>query len=628
MLSNFQLIQTRTMSAQNIEKREFQAEIKQLLDIVIHSLYTEKEIFVRELISNASDALEKLRHLKITEKNIFDDSLELEISISTDDTTNTITIQDFGIGMTKDELIGNLGTIAHSGSKQFLQALKEGGEKNDNLIGQFGVGFYSAFMVAKEVKVYSRSWKEDESGHVWTSDGSGSFEVEEVEGQRRGTKIVISLKEDDKSYASDSSIKEIIKRYSSFVQFPIKLNGEKVNTIDALWLRSKSEITDEEYTEFYKFQANAWDEPRYRLHFSADAPLAINALLFVPNENPERAGFGRIDPAVALYCRKVLIDSKPDELLPEWMRFAKGVVDSEDLPLNISRETMQDRSLIQKLGRVITKRFLKFLSEEAKKRPEQYQEFFDKFGFFLKEGVAIDMTYQEELSKLLYFESSTLDKGQKTTLEDYVSRMKDDQKEIYYILGQNRESIESGPYLEGFKARGLEVLFLYEPVDEYVMSNLREYKEKTLVSADQGDIKLDDVAKPEAEDALSDEEAKGLCEWLKETIGDKVKEVKVSDRLVDSPAMALTPDAMSAQMRRMMRQMGQDAGMPTEVLFEVNPRHSLMVNLNQQRESNADLAKMIALQAFDNSMVAAGLLEDPKDMVTRMYDILAQAATK
>ncbi|OUW17519.1 MAG: molecular chaperone HtpG [Opitutales bacterium TMED158] len=616
------------MSAQNAEKREFQAEIKQLLDIVIHSLYTEKEIFVRELVSNASDALEKLRHLKITEKNIFDDSLDLEISISTDDTANTITIQDFGIGMDKDELIGNLGTIAHSGSKQFLQALKEGGEKNDNLIGQFGVGFYSAFMVAKEVKVYSRSWKEDGTGHVWSSDGSGSFEIEEVEGQRRGTKIVISLKEDDKNFAADATVKEIIKRYSSFVQFPIKLNGEAVNTIDALWLRSKSEITDEEYTEFYKFQANAWDEPRYRLHFSADAPLAINALLFVPNENPERAGFGRIDPAVALYSRKVLIDSKPDELLPEWMRFAKGVVDSEDLPLNISRETMQDRSLIQKLGRVITKRFLKFLAEEAKKRPDQYQEFFDKFGFFLKEGVAIDMTYKEELSKLLYFESSTLDKGQKTTLADYVSRMKDDQKEIYYILGQNRESIESGPYLEGFKSRGLEVLFLYEPVDEYVMSNLNEYDGKTLVSADQGDIKLDDVAKPDAENALNDDEAKGLCEWLKETIGDKVKEVKVSDRLVDSPAIALTPDAMSAQMRRMMRQMGQDAGMPTEVLFEVNPRHPLMINLNQQRERDADLAKMIALQAFDNSMVAAGLLEDPKDMVTRMYDILAQAASK
>jgi TNF receptor-associated protein 1 len=616
------------MSTQNVEKHEFQAEIKQLLDIVIHSLYTEKEIFVRELISNASDALEKLRHLKITEKNIFDDSSELEVSITTDDTANTITFQDFGVGMTKEELVSDLGTIAHSGSKQFLEALKEGGEKNANLIGQFGVGFYSAFMVGDQVKVYSRSWKEDEKGHVWTSEGGGSYEVEEIDDLRRGTKIVITLKDDQKSYASDSSIKEIIKRYSSFVPFPINLKGEKVNTIDALWLRSKSEIKDEEYTEFYKFQANAWDEPRYRLHFSADAPLSINALLFVPNENPERAGFGRIDPAVALYCRKVLIDSKPAELLPEWMRFTKGVVDSEDLPLNISRETMQDRSLIQNLGRVITKRFLKFLATEAKKRPEQYLEFFDKFGFFLKEGVAIDPTYKDELSKLLYFESSAQEKGKKTTLADYASRMQEEQKEIYYILGQNRESIESGPYLEGFKARGLEVLFLYEPVDEYVMSNLREYDEKTLVSGDQGDLKLDNAPQAEAEDALKDDESKALCEWLKETIGDKVKEVKISERLVDSPAMALSPDAMSSQMRNMMRQMGQDSGLPTEVLFEINPRHKLMINLNQQRSENADLAKLIALQAFDNSMVAAGLLEDPKDMVTRMYEILSQAAAK
>ena len=616
------------MSAPNVEKHEFQAEIKQLLDIVIHSLYTEKEIFVRELISNSSDALEKIRHVKLTEKNIFDKDLDLEIKISTDDTANTITIQDFGIGMTKDELVKSLGTIAHSGSKQFLEALKQGGEKNENLIGQFGVGFYSAFMVANEVKVYSRSWKEDEPGHVWTSSGAGEYEIAEVEGQRRGTKIVVFLKDDDKQFASDSTIKEIVKRYSSFVQFPIKLNGDVVNTIDALWLRSKSEIKDEEYTEFYKFQANAWDEPRYRLHFSADAPLSINSLLFVPQENPERAGLGRIDPGVALYCRKVLIDSKPDELLPEWMRFAKGVVDCEDLPLNISRETMQDKSLLQKLGKVITKRFLKFLAEEAKKRPEQYQEFFDKFGFFIKEGVAIDFTYKDELSKLLYYESSTLEKGQRTSLADYVSRMKDDQKEIYYILGQNREAIESGPYLEGFKARGVEVLFLYEAVDEYVMSNLREYEEKILVSADQGDLKLDDAPVPNDEGSLSEDESKGLCSWLKETIGDRVKEVKVSTRLVDSPSMALSPDAMSSQMRRMMRQMGQDSGVPNEVLFEINPRHSLMINLNQQRQSNPDLAKLIALQAFDNSLIAAGLLEDPREMVTRTYEILSQASEK
>ena len=617
------------MNTHNVEKHEFQAEIKQLLDIVIHSLYTEKEIFVRELISNASDALEKLRHLKITEKDVFDDKLDLEINIATDDQAGTVTIQDFGIGMTKDELVKNLGTIAHSGSKQFLSALKEGGEKNANLIGQFGVGFYSAFMVAKEVKVYSHSYKADQPGHVWTSAGDGSYEVEEVEGQRRGAKIVISLKDDEKRFATASTLKEIIKRYSSFVPFPVKLNGEKVNTVDALWLRSKSEIKDEEYNEFYKFQAKAFDDPMQRLHFSADAPLSINALLFTPKTNPERVGYGRIEPGVALYCRKVLIDAQPKDLLPEWLRFLKGVVDCEDLPLNISRETMQDRGLLQKLGRVITKRFLKFLAEEAKQRPDAFQEFFKTFGFFIKEGAAMDFTYRDELAKLLHFESSIAEKGKRVSLADYVSRMKEEQKEIYYILGQNRESIESGPYLEGFKARGLEVLFLYEPIDEYVMSNLGQFEEKQLVSADQGDIKLDDAPKPEGA-TLDDAQTEQLCSWLKDAIGDRVKEVKPSKRLVESPVMALSPDAMSSQMRRMMRQFSQDGGpgLPAEVLFEINPRHPLIINLNAQRAANPDLAKLVAQQAFDNALVAAGLMEDPKDMVARMYKILEQTATR
>ncbi|EDY80592.1 Hsp90 protein [Verrucomicrobiia bacterium DG1235] len=615
------------MSAQNIEKHEFKAEIKQLLDIVIHSLYTEKEIFVRELISNASDALEKLRHLKITESEIQDDSLELEINISTDEEAGTLTIQDYGIGLTRDELVENLGTIAHSGSKQFLEALKSGGEKNADLIGQFGVGFYSAFMVAKEVKVYTQSWRKDTPSHCWTSDGVGAYEIEETETQKRGAKIVIELADDFKQYAKADTIKEIVKRYSSFVQFPIKLNDEKINTVDALWLRSKNEIKDEEYTEFYKFQANAHDEPHYRLHFSADAPLDIKALLFTPKTNTERFGYGRIDPGVALHCRKVLIDAKPEGLLPEWLRYVKGVIDSADLPLNISRETMQDNGLTQKISRVITKRYLKFLGEEAKKRPEQYAEFFKNFGVFLKEGVATDFTYRDDIAKLLYFESSVTEKGKTTSLADYVSRMKEEQKEIYYILGQNRESIESGPYLEGLKSRGLEVLFLYEPIDEYVMSNLNQFEEKTLVSADQGDLKLDDAPTPKGE-ALSEDDAKSLCEWLKTSIGDRVKEVKVSTRLVDSPVMALSPDAMSSQMRRMMKQMGQDSPMPVEVLFEINPRHELIKNLNTQRASNEDLAKLIAQQTFDNAMVAAGLLEDPKEMITRMYEILEQAATK
>jgi len=610
------------MSTTAAERFEFQAEIKQLLDIVIHSLYTEKEIFVRELVSNASDALEKLRHLQQTEKNIFDENLPLEINVTTDDTAKTITIQDFGIGMTRTELIENLGTIAHSGSKKFLQALSQGGEKNANLIGQFGVGFYSAFMVAKKVTVYTHSWQPDQPGLQWTSDGSGSYEIEEVEGQRRGTKIVVELKDDCSEYASKSRIEQILRQYSAFVSFPLNLNGDRVNKIQALWLRPKNEITDEEYNEFYKFQAHAFDEPRYRLHFSADAPLQINALLFVPKTNPEKFGFGRVEPGVALYCRRILIDPEPKDLLPEWLRFVRGVVDSEDLPLNISRETMQDKALIDKLNKVITKRFLKMLEEEAAK--DSYADFYKEFGIFLKEGAALDFTHRDQLMKLLRFESSFTEKGKTTSLADYVSRAREDQKEIYYLLGVNREAIESGPYLEGFKARGLEVLFCYEAVDEYVMSNVREFDGKKLVSADSADVKLSDLEKPEG--GLSEDEIKGLTEWLKETLGNRVEAVKASDRLVDSPVLALNSDPMmSAQMRRMMKALQKDGpDMPLKVTLEINPHHAVIQRLAASRTEAPEKAKLVAEQLLDNALISAGLLEDPAPMIARLYKLLEQ----
>ncbi|PAW74697.1 MAG: molecular chaperone HtpG [Opitutia bacterium Tous-C4FEB] len=610
------------MSTNAPQKFEFQAEIKQLLDIVIHSLYTEKEIFVRELVSNASDALEKLRHTLITEKEIFDDKAELEISLTTDDKAKTLTIQDYGIGMTRDELVKNLGTIAHSGSKQFLKALGENGAKNSNLIGQFGVGFYSAFMVAKSVKVYSKSWRATEPGHVWSSDGSGSYEVEEVADLRRGSKIVIELKDDCGDYSADWKIKEILERYSAFVSFPIKLNDKHINTVQALWLRSKNEIKDEEYTEFYKFQAHAHDEPRLRLHFSADAPLAINALLFVPKDNSEKFGMSRLEASVSLYCRKVLIDAKPKDLLPEWLRFMKGVIDSEDLPLNISRETMQDRSLIEKLNKVVTKRFLKFLSEEAEARPDAFNEFYTEFGIFLKEGAAMDYTHKEQLTKLLRFESSLTDKGKTTSLADYVTRMGAEQKEIYYLVGPNRAALESGPYLEGFKARNLEVVFCYEAVDEYVMSNVREFDGKKLTAADDADVKLSDLPKPEG--ALSEDDTKKLTAWLKETLGARVEEVKASDRLVDSPALAVNADKfMSPQMRRMMKAMKKDgADEPVKVTLEINPRSVVIKRLFETHATSPDKAKLVAEQILDNSLISAGLLDDATPMVARLYKLL------
>ena len=607
------------------EKHVFQAEVKQLLDIVIHSLYTDREIFVRELVSNASDASEKLRHLQLVEGEIFQPDLPLEINITTDDTAGTITIQDHGIGMSRTELVENLGTIAHSGTKAFLSALKEKGDKTDtNLIGQFGVGFYSAFMVAKEVKVYTHSWRPTDEHLVWTSDGAGSYEIETTEDQKRGSKIVLTLKDDMKQFATAAEVKRILEHYSSFVTFPVNLNGEKVNKVEALWLRSKSSIKDEEYTEFYKFQAKAFDEPHSRLHFNADAPLTINALLFTPKENQERFGFGRMEPSVSLYCKNVLIDGKPEGLLPEWLRFLKGVVDSADLPLNISRESMQDSALVQKLNRVLTKRYLKSLEEESEKNPDSYATFYKQFGIFLKEGVTSDFTHREQLAKLLRYESSLTEAGKTTTLEEYVKRMPEAQKEIYFLHALNRAALEAGPYLEAFKARNFEVLFVYEPIDEFVMSHLGTFESKRLVSADSAELDLGDAPATTGE-ALSDDDVKALCSWLKDKLGEnRVGKVEAGKRLVDSPVVALNSDKfLSPAMRRIMRAMKPDeAETPPKMDLEINPRHQLIKNLHNLSTTDADRATLIAEQLYENSLLAAGIVEEPRNFVTRLNKIL------
>jgi len=619
------------------ERHEFQAEVKQVLDIVVHSLYTDKEIFLRELVSNASDATEKLRHTQLTEQDIYDAELDLEIQVSSDEEAGEITIRDFGIGMTRDALIENLGTIAHSGSKAFLNALKESGENNENLIGQFGVGFYSVFMVADRVDVYTRSWRQQGECLRWSSDGSGAYEIEPVEGERRGTRIVIKLKDDYQDFAKKHRLEGIIKKYSAFVPFPVKVEGDVLNTVGAIWLKSKSDISEEEYKEFYKFQANAFDEPRFWLHFNADAPLEINSILYVPTENMEGFGFGRMEPGVSLYCRKVLIDSEPKNLLPEWLRFVRGVVDSADLPLNISRESMQDSSLIQKLNKVLTKRFLKTLEEKAQKEPEVYAKFWQDFGLFLKEGVTTDFTHRDHLLKLLRFESSYTEAGQTTGLDDYLSRAPEGQKEIYYLFGPSRSAIESGPYYEAFKARKIEVLYLYEPIDEFVMNHARAFEEKHFVSADSDEIDLDAIA-PETDadkgEALAKEDAEGLCTFIKEKLGDAVSEVTTSERLVGSPAMIVNADKMmTAQMRKMMKAMQQKAGGPDlggepAVKLQVNPRHPLVKNLAVLRESDDGLATLISQQLLDNARVAAGLLEDPSAMLRRNYQLLEKLSTK
>lgn len=614
------------------EKREFQAEVSEVLDIVINSLYTDKEIFVRELVSNASDALEKLRHTQLTESEIYQPEQELQIEISVDEEAKTVTIQDHGLGMTREELHENIGTIAHSGSKAFVKAMEESDQKESALIGQFGVGFYSAFMVADEVTVYSRSWRPDADSLVWKSDGKTGYEIEESEEELdRGCRIVLTLRDEWEEFAKADRIKQILENYSSFVSFPIMIGEERVNTIEAIWRKKKSEVSDEEYNEFYKFSAKAYDEPRYRMHFNADMPIEINALLFVPTENSELFGMGQMEPGVSLYCKNVLIDDKPEGLLPEWLRFLRGVIDSADIPLNISRESMQDSTLVRKLNRVVTKRFLKFLSNEAKDDADKYRDFYAKFGRFLKEGVVVDFDHREGLAKLLRFESSMTEGSEQTGFDDYLTRAKEDQDKIYYLTGNDRASIEGGPYLEALKSRGIEVIYFVDTIDEYLLQHLREFDGKQLVSAASAGLELDDDPAGEAEgEALDDAAMESLCEFLKEELGEGVEKVSAGKRLISSPAAVLTPEhGMNAQMRQMMQAMNPEEGLPPlTVELEINPRHGLIHQLSGARESNPELAKLVAVQILDNALLSAGLLDDRTQLVNRGFDLMEKALKK
>jgi molecular chaperone HtpG len=610
------------------ETHHFQAEIQQLLDIVVHSLYTDKEIFVRELISNAADACEKLRFNQSSGQAIQQPEVAPGIAVVTDEKAGTITFTDTGLGMTHDELVENLGTIAHSGTKAFLKQIAANQKPDVGLIGQFGVGFYSAFMVSKKVTVWSRSFVPSDSGWEWTSEGLGGFEIAPAADLPRGTRITLELKDDAKDFAREGTVETIIQRYSSFVPFPIELNSKRLNTVQAIWARNKNEIKEEEYNEFYTYIGHDHDQPLYRLHFTADAPLAIQALLFVPARNFETLGMGRTESEVNLYCRKVLIQHRAKGLFPEWLRFLKGVVDSEDLPLNISRETMQDTSLMAKLNQVLTGRFLKFLDEQAGKEEATYDKFYHEYQRFLKEGIVTDFTHQEALGKLLRYESSTLEAGKLTSLADYVKRMPSDQKEIYCLLAANRAAAEASPYFEVFKERKWEVLFLYDAWDEFVLEHLRTFEGKNLRLAEKADLNLS--AKKDG--ALAEDAAKDLVKWLKETLGDKVNEVRVSQRLVDSPAVVVDSDKfMTASMRRMMKAMKQPDA-PEVPLgkydFEINPAHPIMARLAAMRAKDAALAASVAEQILDNARVAAGLLEDPRAMLTRLNSLLEKVLAK
>lgn len=680
-LSSTYTLNKRSFSTETPQKYEFQAETKKLLDIVTNSIYTDKEVFLRELISNASDSLEKLRFFQTTGKVKSLDESPLQISISIDAKKNTLTISDNGIGMTRDELVSNLGTIARSGSKQFVENLKQTGNtrESDGIIGQFGVGFYASFMVAETVTVESVSALEmppiatveepivleegevleptkrsvpTANGNIWTSDGSGDFTVGGTSGSTRGSKITLHLKESFKDYADPKKIKDIIKKYSNFVAFPVVVDGIAVNTVSAIWVKDKASVTKEEYNDFYKYVANAFDSPKYTLHFAADAPIDLKTLIFFPTLHTEKFGMGRMEPGVSLYSRKVLIETKPPDLLPVWLRFLKGVVDSEDLPLSIAREKAQDSLLLGKIKDVLTRKIIRFLGERQKREEESYVEWYKEFHMFIKEGICMDQQYQDQLAKLLMFETSQTEEGDVCTLDEYVARCPPEQKNIYYLMAQDRRGAFASPYYETFKAHGKEVLFLYNTIDDFVMSNLKNYSGRPLKSAEDASIDLsaedteeqktkraeENKEKEEKEKeegsqkstvgAIPEAEVEPFCAWLKESLGaSRVREIKITTRLSDSPA--IITDHESGAVRRMMKMVDQNSlgkagSLPPQVLH-INPKHPVMQGLYHTKSVNAPLAALCADQMLDNALVAAGLLDDVRLMLPRLNDILASA---
>jgi len=613
------------------ETHTFQAEIQQVLDIVIHSLYTDREVFVRELVSNAADACEKLRFLQAGgTSSIHQPELAPGIRVHADPDAGTLTIADSGIGMTRDDLVRNLGTIAHSGTRAFLKAVADGQKNDARLIGQFGVGFYSAFMVAKKVTVISRSHDPAEPAWAWTSEGAGGYSIEAADADApRGTRIILELKEDNREFATNDRIEGIVRRYSNFVSFPIEIDGSRLNTVQALWTKNKSEVTEQEYTEFYQFMGHDTEAPIYRLHFTADGPISIQSLLFVPAQNFETLGLTRVESEVNLHCRKVLIEAKAKNLFPDWLRFLKGVVDCEDLPLNVSRERMQDSQLLRRLNRTLTSRFLKFLNEESSRDADTYDRFFGQYHRCLKEGILSDPEHKDALAKLMRFESSRSEPGKRTSLAEYVSRMGADQKEIFYLVAPNREAALSSPYFEVFAARDYEVLLLSDPTDEFVLDRIREFDGKKIAPADKAEL---EVPTPEPRPGdLTEEQAAELAGWIKSTLGESVDNVRVSRRLATSPTLAVERSGyLTGSMRRTLKQIHRDQhdSEPVTPDFEFNPRHPLVARLDEMRRQDPDLAAKAAAQMFDNARMAAGLLEDSRPMLQRLNELLEQVLTR
>ena len=617
------------------ETVEFKTEVKQLLDLVIHSLYSNKEIFLRELISNASDAVDRARFESLTKPEILEGDDQWKIKLIRDEKAKTLTISDNGIGMDKDSVVHNIGTIARSGTKAFLEQLKAKGLKdNPEFIGQFGVGFYAAFMVADKVTVVSRMAGDKSKGVCWESIGDGAYTVEDVEKEKRGTDVTLHLKEDAQEYASEWTIRSLVKKFSDYIEHPVvmdvekekkKIEEETLNSRKAIWLKNKSEIQDAEYNEFYKHTAKDFSDPLKIIHFTAEGASEFRALLYIPSKAPFNLFDQEHKIGVHLYVRRVFIMDDCKKLLPEYLRFIKGVVDSSDLPLNVSREILQENKQMDKIKKSVVNKVLSTLLEMKEKEIEKYKSFYKEFGKVLKEGVHFDQENREKIQDLLLFDSTNTDPDVPVTLDQYAGRMREGQKEIYYIIGDSLGVLKVSPYLEKFRQKGFEVLFMTDPVDEWIMQDMREYKGKNFKAANKGDLDIDE--KDEKKERKENEKQyKDLVEFLKGELKD-VQDVRLSSRLIDSACCLVADEnAPGAQMEKLFRAMGQD--MPaSKPILEINASHPLIANMQALIGKDKKHPKLseYASVLFDQALLMEGeKIKDPALFAKRLNALLVE----
>jgi molecular chaperone HtpG len=623
------------MSKQTVE---FKTEVKELLDLVIHSLYSNREIFLRELISNAADAVDRARFESLTKKGILEGDDQWKIKIIRDEKAGTLTVSDNGIGMDEASVTVNIGTIARSGTRAFLEQLKQKGAKdNPEFIGQFGVGFYSAFMVSDRVTVVSRMAGDPKKGVRWASTGDGTYTLEIVEKAKRGTEVTLHLRDDAKDFLNEFTIRSTVKKFSDYVEHPVVMDVEKekkkveeetLNSRKAIWLKPKSEITDKEYNEFYQHISRDFTDPLRIIHYAAEGASEFKALLYFPSKAPFTLFDNEHKIGIHLYVKRVFIMDDCKKLLPEYLRFAKGVVDSSDLPLNVSREILQENKEVERIRKNLVNRILSELKTMKDKEIEKYKTFYREFGKVVKEGIHYDHGNKEKLSDLLLYQSTQTEADVPVTLEQYTGRMREGQNEIYYIIGEDMAGLKASPYLEKFRHKGYEVLFMDEPIDEWVVQSLTEYKGKKLKAVNKGEVDIDEKEEKKARKA-AEKQYKDLVEFLKKQIPD-VQDVRLSTRLTDSACCLVAHEhAMGAHMEKMFKAMGQ--GMPSQKpILEINPGHAFVKNMEALFKKDGKHPKLsdYATFLYDQALLMEGQkIKDPVGFAKKLNEYLAQEAS-